>query len=66
MTRFGMREDEMREIARLMRRVAIDGEDPGKVAGAVRELRSGFLEVKYTFPFDPSKLPVSEKLPLLY
>ncbi len=66
MTRFGMREDEMREIARLMRRVAIDGEDPGKVAEAVRELRSGFLEVKYTFPFDPSKLPVSEKLPLLY
>ncbi len=66
MTRFGMKEDEMREIARLMRRVAIDGEEPERLAKEVKELRSGFLEVKYTFPFNTSKLDTSEKLPLLY
>ncbi|MEM1620038.1 MAG: serine hydroxymethyltransferase [Fervidicoccaceae archaeon] len=48
MTRYGMREQEMVEIAFLMRRVAIDGEDPAKVRSKVVELRKWFREVKYS------------------
>jgi len=49
MTRFGMREGEMREIAAFMRRVVIDGEDPARVASEVREFRRSYTRVKFTF-----------------
>jgi len=49
MTRFGMKEDNMKDIARLMRRVLIDGEPPERVAKDVTDYRSDYIEVKYTF-----------------
>jgi glycine hydroxymethyltransferase len=63
MTRFGMREDNMKDIARFMRRVLIDKEDPGKVAKEVAEYRKNFVEVKYTFDVNPLE---GDKLILLY
>ncbi|MDK2383877.1 MAG: serine hydroxymethyltransferase, partial [Candidatus Korarchaeota archaeon] len=66
MTRYGMREDEMDEIARLMRLVAIDRRDPSEIRRRVVELRSGFLEVRYTFPLRLGELGFREALPLLY
>ena len=47
-TRLGMRESEMKEIAKFMRRVVIDGEDPAKVAAEVREFRSNYTKVHYS------------------
>ncbi len=49
MTRFGMKESEMIEIAKFMRRVVIDGEDPEKVRREVIEFRKEYTKVKYTF-----------------
>ncbi len=51
-TRLGMREGEMREIARLMRRVVIDGEDPERVAGEVAEFRRNYTKVRYSLEGD--------------
>ncbi len=56
MTRFGMREDDMKEIAKFMREVLIDKKDPASVKKKVIEFRSNFTEVKYTFKVDVSKL----------
>ena len=53
MTRFGMRESEMEEIARFMRRVVIDGEDPSRVAREVKEFRREYTRVRYTFDVEP-------------
>ncbi len=53
MTRWGMRESEMEEIARLMRRVVIDGEEPEKVKRDVVELRRQFQRVHYAFDVEP-------------
>jgi glycine hydroxymethyltransferase len=49
MTRYGMGRSEMIEIANLMKRVVIEKEEPEKVASDVKELRKGFLEIKYGF-----------------
>ncbi len=49
MTRVGMREPEMMEIAMLMRKVLIERRDPGEVKKQVVELRSMFTRVKYGF-----------------
>ena len=48
-TRLGMGKGEMAEIARFIRRVLIDGEEPGRVFEEVKELRSQFRSVKYSF-----------------
>ncbi len=65
MTRYGMRENDMMEIAHLMRRVLIDREDPSKIAMEVKELRRNYLEVKYCF--DISEIgETSYTLPLFY
>ncbi len=63
MTRYGMKEDNMRDIARFMRRVLIDKEDPRKVAREVAEYRKNFVEIKYTFDVNPLE---ENKLILLY
>ncbi len=63
MTRWGMKEQEMEEIARLMRRVVIDGEDPQKVKRDVVELRRQFQKVHYAFDAEPLE---DGKLLLLY
>ncbi|RLF87819.1 serine hydroxymethyltransferase [Thermococci archaeon] len=49
MTRVGMMEDDMKEIARFMRRVLLDREDPKKVEKEVFEFRRQFQKVYYSF-----------------
>lgn len=49
MTRMGMKESEMKEIASLIRRVVIDGEKPGRVKEDVVELRREFNRIHYCF-----------------
>jgi len=49
LTRTGMKGLEMKEIAGLMKRVAIDNEDPTKVKEDVIELKKNFTRVKYCF-----------------
>jgi glycine hydroxymethyltransferase len=47
MTRFGMKEAEMKRIAHCMREVLIDRVEPNKVGMEVSELRSKFTKVGY-------------------
>ena len=62
MTRYGMKEEEMREIARLMKEVLIDRKSPEEVRKKVIEFRKNYLKVKYTFDV----IPESElKIPML-
>ena len=49
-TRLGMKESEMVEIAELIKRVVVDGEDPGRVRRDVIEFRKNFQKVHYCFP----------------
>lgn len=49
MTRYGMKEGEMEEIAELFKKVIIDKKDVNEVKKEVIEMRRNFLEVKYTF-----------------
>nr|KJR74389.1 MAG: serine hydroxymethyltransferase [Thermoproteus sp. AZ2] len=51
-TRWGMREGDMVEIAEFIKRVLIDGVEPKKVAEQVAEFRRQFLEVKYGYDID--------------
>jgi len=48
-TRLGMKESEMVEIADLMTRVVVKGEDSRRVAVDVSEFRKGFQRVQYAF-----------------
>ena len=48
-TRLGMGSPEMREAARLIRRVLIDREGPARIAQDVAQLASGFQTVRYCF-----------------
>jgi glycine hydroxymethyltransferase len=48
-TRLGMGPSEMKEIARLISRVIVKGEDPKKVRQDVAELRRPFNRVHYAF-----------------
>lgn len=48
-TRLGMGEEEMVEIAKLVKRVAVDRESPAAVREEVKELMSQFTTVKYSF-----------------
>lgn len=49
MTRYGMREPEMKSIAEFIRRVVIDDERPEKIANEVAEFRGLFKEIHYGF-----------------
>ena len=49
MTRFGMKEDEMRRIAELIKKCLMDGQP---IDGDVRELREQFTKVAYSFDAD--------------
>lgn len=49
LTRIGMREHEMDEVAELIHRVAVEKEDPRTVAEDVTALRDGFKTVEYCF-----------------
>ncbi len=48
-TRWGMKEDEMRQIAEFMRMVVIDGTDPAEVRKKVIEFRKEFIKIHYGF-----------------
>ena len=55
-TRIGMKEEEMREIARFMARVLLKKEELTKVRKDVIEFRKQFQKVHYTFPVEPELL----------
>lgn len=48
-TRLGMREGEMVEVAEFMKRIVIDKEDVKKVKRDVAEFRKEFQKVRYCF-----------------
>lgn len=50
MTRFGMRESEMVDIAIFIKKVLIDRRDPKAVASEVSDFRRSYVKVAYTFP----------------
>lgn len=52
-TRFGMKEPEMRRISTLMRRAALDGEPPERVRPDVAELAGRFRVLQYSFDTEP-------------
>ncbi len=54
LTRLGMKEEEMKIVAKLYRKVLLDREDPSKVAKEVGDLRKNFRTVKYTFEEGPA------------
>jgi glycine hydroxymethyltransferase len=49
LTRLGMKESEMTEVADFMKKVIIDEEDPKKVAEKVAEFRKGYQRCHYCF-----------------
>ncbi|MGC9009107.1 MAG: serine hydroxymethyltransferase [Sulfolobales archaeon] len=65
MTRFGMKEDDFKEIARFFREVIIDKKDPSSVAKKVSEFRSHFTKIHYTFDVDIDKLPALYRIPYI-
>jgi glycine hydroxymethyltransferase len=52
LTRVGMKESHMSEVAELMKRVLIDKEDPLKVREDVRAFKSDFTRIHYCFSGD--------------
>ena len=52
LTRLGMQESEMLEIAALVRGALVEGRDENKIREEVRELRKGFQEVLFCFDRD--------------
>lgn len=52
MTRLGMVEEDMYEVAGFIKRVLIDRDDPARVRGEVVEFRKYFQKVRYGFEMD--------------
>src|ERR687888_244866 len=48
-TRLGMKESEMKEIANFIKRVVVDKQDPAPVSKDVEEFRKQYKNVQYTF-----------------
>ncbi len=48
-TRLGMKQDQMPEVARLIKRTIVERDDPSQIREEVRKLMSEFREVKYSF-----------------
>jgi len=48
-TRLGMKESEMKEIAQMMHRIVVKNDDPKRVAKDVNEFRKDFTRVHYAF-----------------
>jgi len=49
LTRIGMKEKDMEEVAEFFRRIVIKKEDPKKVASDVREFKKNFMKIEYCF-----------------
>lgn len=65
MTRYGMREGEMEEIARFFKEVLIDRKDPAEVRKRVVEFRKQYIEVKYTFPVNLDAFAALMRIPMI-
>ncbi len=65
MTRYGMKEEDFREIARFFRMILIDGRNPEDVRKKVIDFRMNFASVQYTFDIDLSSMPSPYKIPFL-
>jgi len=48
-TRLGMKESEMKEIASLLKQVVVDKKDAGEIAGSVKEFKTDFKKTQYCF-----------------
>jgi len=48
-TRLGMKESEMKEIASLIKQVVVDKKDAGEIAGRVKEFKTDFKKTQYCF-----------------
>jgi len=48
-TRLGMKESEMKEIASLMKQVIVDKKDAGEIAAHVKEFKTDFKKAQYCF-----------------
>ena len=48
-TRLGMKESEMKEIASLMKQVIVDKKDAGEIAAHVKEFKTDFKKTQYCF-----------------
>ncbi|MEM2878139.1 MAG: serine hydroxymethyltransferase [Candidatus Hadarchaeales archaeon] len=48
-TRLGMKEAEMREIAEFIKRVVIDGESPSRISQEISEFRKDYQKIHYCF-----------------
>ena len=48
-TRLGMKESEMKEIASLIKQVVVDKKDAAEVANRVKEFKTGFKKTQYCF-----------------
>ncbi|MEM3038569.1 MAG: serine hydroxymethyltransferase [Thermoplasmata archaeon] len=62
LTRIGMKEKDMVDVAELLRRAILKREDPKKVARDVRELRKNFTKIEYCFG---AGMPAFEHLKIL-
>jgi len=49
MTRFGMKEAEMKEIAKFIKEIVLDGRDPKEAGKEVSDFRKNYQTVKYCF-----------------
>ncbi|RLF49639.1 MAG: serine hydroxymethyltransferase [Thermoplasmata archaeon] len=49
LTRIGMKENDMVDVAEIMKKVIIDGKDPKEVRKEVAELRKNFTKIHYCF-----------------
>lgn len=52
LTRLGMAEDDMKDVAALYRKVIIDKEDPSMVAAEVTSMRADFQDVRFCHEWD--------------
>lgn len=48
-TRLGMKNDQMRQIAEMIRQVVIDGWEPAKIRSKTKQLRQDYQKVQYCF-----------------
>ena len=48
-TRLGMKKDQMRQVAEMIKHVVIDGKDPAKVRARAKRLRHDYQSVRYCF-----------------
>ncbi len=65
MTRFGMKEDDFRELVKFFKEVLIDGRDPAEVRRKVIDFRRNFIEVKYGYDIPEDLKNSLIKVPML-